>query len=323
MTNEVSVQKIDERLQFNVQAEIERICNFMKDEVKRRGVRGVVMGLSGGLDSTTCAYLCARCFLPEQIHLFSLPERDSSPSTLENARLAARTLNFPLTERNLTRQFEELGIYDQVPRELAENRPLLERSIHILGKLSATPALYPWAQSFAFERRNGLLADVLRRRLWPYVGKTETFILGKVRSRMLVLSLEAMRADCLLICTTDRSEMSIGFYDPHGDGVGDIAPLCHLYKTQIRILAGALGVPDVILGQPSSGDLAAGLPNEVAIGMQYEQLDRVLAGLSMNMTDEEISAGSGVKRSKVKVMRSACRVANERRSMPVKLEDQN
>lgn len=317
------VLTINQTLIINPQAEIERICALIQGEVKRRGVRGVVIGSSGGLDSTTCAYLCARCLQAQQIHLFSLPERDSNPAILSNARLVAQTLNLPLVERNLTRQFEELGIYDQVPRELVENRPLLERSIHILGKLSATPTLYPWAQSYAFKQRKGLLAEVLRRRFWPYVGQTESFIHGKVRFRMLVLSFEAMRADCLLICTTDRSEMSVGFYDPHGDGVGDIAPLCHLYKTQIRILARSLGVPDVILDQPSSGDLAAGLPNEVAIGMQYEQLDRVLAGLSLGMADEEVSAGSGVTRSKVKAIRSACRIADERRSMPVKLEVQN
>ncbi len=316
-------RKIDDNLQFDVQAEIERICAFIQGEVKRRGVRGVVIGMSGGLDSTTCAYLCARCLDAHQIHLFSLPERDSSPATLNNAHLAAQTLNLPLVERDLTSQFADLGIYYQVPRKLAENRPLLERSIKILGKLSATPALFPWAQSFAFERRKGLLAELLRRRLWPYVGKTESFILGKVRSRMLVLSCEAMRADCLLVCTTDRSEMTVGFYDPHGDGVGDIAPLCHLYKTQIRTLAQSLGVPGAILNQPSSGDLAAGLPNEVAIGMKYEQLDRVLAGLSMDMTDVEISAGSGVKRSMVKAIQAACCVANERRDMPVRLEEQN
>lgn len=320
MTTEKLVRKIEERLQFDEQAEIERICDFIKNEVKRRGVRGVVIGLSGGLDSTTCAYLCARSLQAHQIHLFSLPERDSNPAILSNAHLVARTLNLPLVVRDLTGQFEGLGIYEQVPRELAENRPLLERSIDILGKFSATPALYPWAQSYAFERRKGLLAEVLRRRLWTYAGKTQSFIHGKVRSRMLVLSFEAMKADCLLVCTTDRSEMSVGFYDPHGDGVGDIAPLCHLFKTQIRILARSLGIPDVILEQPSSGDLAAGLPNEAAIGLHYEQLDLVLAGLSMNMTDEEISAGSGVKRSMVKAIRAACRVADDRRSMPVKLK---
>ena len=130
---------------------------------------------------------------------------------------------------------------------------------------------------------------------------------------MLVLSIKAMQMDCLLVCTTDRSEGSIGFYDPHGDGVGDIAPLCHLYKTQIRQLARALGVADEILSQSSSGDLAAGLPNETAIGLRYEELDRILAGFSLGLMDEEIAAEVGLRGSMVKTIRSACLLADERR----------
>lgn len=311
------VNVLETAVQFDPAAEVERICDFIRGEVKRRGVRGVVIGLSGGLDSTSCAYLCGRCLPAEQIHLLSLPERDSSPVTPAHAQAVAQALHLPLEERNLSELFNRLGLYDQVPRDLAENRPLLERSMRILGKLARTPALYPWAQGYAFGKRKGFLAWILRRKLWPYAGNAEMFIFGKVRARMLVLSLKAMQMDCLLICTTDRSEFSIGFYDPHGDGVGDIAPLCHLYKTQIRELARELGVAEAILKQPSSGDLAAGLPNETAIGLQYEQLDRVLVGLSLGMVDEEIAAGAGVQRSMVKAIRSACQLADERRRMPV------
>jgi NH3-dependent NAD+ synthetase len=52
---------LDEKLRFDLASEIERICAFIRREVQRRGVRGVVIGLSGGLDSATCAYLSARC----------------------------------------------------------------------------------------------------------------------------------------------------------------------------------------------------------------------------------------------------------------------
>ena len=310
-------QVLEMNLQFDRAAEIERICSFIRSEVKRRGVRGVVIGLSGGLDSTTCAYLCARCLPAVQIHLLSLPERDSSSAIHAHAQSAARALSIPLEERDLSELFNHLGLYGQVPRELAEDRPLLERSISILGKLSRKPALYPWAQEYAFGRRRGFLAGLMRRKLWPYAGKTEMFIFGKVRARMLVLSLKAMQLDCVLVCTTDRSEWSIGFYDPHGDGVGDIAPLCHLYKTQIRELARALGVADEIIKQPSSGDLAGGLPNETAIGLRYEQLDRVLVGLSLGIGDQEIAAVAGVQRSMVKAIRSACKLADQRRGTPV------
>jgi NAD+ synthase len=235
----------------------------------------------------------------------------------------AQALGLPLEERELSEIFNLFGLYQDVSQGLAANRPLLERSMRILRWLSGSPALFPWAQEYAFGRRRGLFAWVLRRWLWQYAGKTETFILGKIRVRMLVLSIRAMQLDCLLVCTTDRSEWSVGFYDPYGDGVGDIAPLCHLYKTQIRKLARSLGVADEILQQPSSGDLAAGLPNETVIGLRYEQLDRVLAGLALGMGDKEAAAGAGVQPTMVKVIRSACMIADERRQMPVSVEERN
>ncbi len=315
-TNE-PVRVIEAGLQFDPAAESEEICAFIRAEVRHRGARGVVLGLSGGMDSAACAHLCARCLPRRQIHLFSLPERDSSPVLLERAGSVANTLGVPLVQRDLSPLVAELGIYDHISRSLAANRPLIESGIRLLLRLSGAPALFPWVQEYAFGRRRGLLAFILRRCLWRYAGQNEAFILGKVRARMLALSMQAARLDCLLVCTTDRSEWSIGFYDPHGDGAGDLAPLRHLYKTQIRTLAGFLGVNEAIIAQPSSGDLAAGLPNETAIGLRYEQLDRILIGLSLGLPEEEIAAAAGVRPRSVRGIGAACRLAESRRSLPV------
>ncbi len=308
---------LDSALQLDSVREIELICDLIRSEVRRRGVRGVVLGLSGGLDSSTCVYLCARCLPPNQIHLFSLPERDSSVFPYSYAKFVAQTLGLPLEERNLSDLFRMSGLYDQVSSEVANNRPLLERSIHILRFLSGSPVFYPWALEFAFSKRHGILGWILSRFLWKQAAATNQFIFGKVRARMLTLSTLAMQMDCLLVCTLDRSEWTVGFYDPHGDGVGDIAPLRHLYKTQIRMLANGLGVPSQILQQPSSSDLAAGLPNETAIGLPYEQLDRILVGFTLGLDDASIAAEVGIRQAVVRSIRTACRVADERRNMPV------
>ena len=214
METEQPARGPDAGLQLDPAIEIERISGFIRDEVRRRGARGVVIGLSGGLDSTTCAYLCRRSLPAKQIHLLSLPERDSSAAPRGHAQSVARALGLPLEEQNLSELFGRLGLYEQVPPEVAGNRPLLERSIGILRRLSRSPALYPWAQEYAFGRRRGLLAGLVRRWLWRYPGMTAAFIFGKVRARALALSIKAMQMDCLLVCTTDRSEWSVGFYDP-------------------------------------------------------------------------------------------------------------
>lgn len=307
-------------MKFDPAFEIERIVAFIQGEVTRRGARGVVIGLSGGLDSSACASLCARALALDRVHVLLLPERDSDPKLHAQAHGVARALGLNAEEMDVTVLFERLGLYENAPPEVIGNRDLLARSIKVIQRLSGAAALFPWAQEYAFGRRRGAAAGLLRRWLWRYAGQTEAFILGKVRARMLLLSLHAARLDSLLVCTTDRSEWSIGFYDPHGDGVGDLALLRHLYKTQIRELARALGVPQDIIAQPSSGDLAAGLPNETAIGMSYERLDRILAGLALALSDEAIALHSGASRKLAAAVRSACALAEERRTHPLGLE---
>ena len=99
-------------------------------------------------------------------------------------------------------------------------------------------------------------------------------------------------------------------------GACDIALLRHLYKTQVHELARYLGVPETILNKPSSGDLGAGLPNEVAISLSYEQLDAILAGLEQGLPEGTISSQAGVSRKAIHAVQRAMRAASAREGMP-------
>jgi NAD+ synthase len=92
--------------------------------------------------------------------------------------------------------------------------------------------------------------------------------------------------------------------------------LRHLYKTQVRELARYLGVPEAILNKPSSGDLAAGLPNEVAIGLSYEQLDAILAGLEQGLPAGAVARQAGVSRRALRAVQRAMRAASAREGLP-------
>ena len=321
MDKHASGVSVDDALRFDPNAEIERICRFIQDEVRQRNAHGVLLGLSGGLDSTTCAYLLARTLPKDQVFLMLLPERDSSAQISQSARNTAKALGFPFSEKNLEELFELVGLYRIVSQQTAGDRQTLEKGARIIQRLSGSALLFGWAQRYAFVQRHGLAARVMRQWLWAYAGRTQAFILGKLRARMLVLSTQAELFDSLLICTTDRSEWSVGFYDPLGDGAGDLAPLRHLYKTQIRALARAVGVPEEIITRPSSGDLAAGLPNEVALGVTYEHLDRVLAGFALGLGEVEIARQAGVSRALVRDIRASCETADLRRRLPRGLEN--
>lgn len=157
---------------------------------------------------------------------------------------------------------------------------------------------------------------LVRRLLWRPLGRIHAFAITKVRQRMVTLYFHAMLNNCLVVGTTDRSEWSVGFYDPYGDGASDVQLLRHLYKTQIRELAKHLGVPEKILNKPSSGDLAAGLPNESAIGLTYEQLDSILWGLDHSLTEKEIVVQTRVAPAAIAAVQKAMSIARLRERLP-------
>ena len=92
--------------------------------------------------------------------------------------------------------------------------------------------------------------------------------------------------------------------------------LRHLYKTQIRELARYLEVPARIVNKSSSGDLAAGLPNESAIGLTYEQLDSILWGIGHGLPEEDIVTLIGVTSAAIAALRKAISTARLCEAMP-------
>lgn len=297
-------------------AEIEEL---VRSAVARFGRRGVVLGLSGGLDSTVCAYLCQRVLGAGRVLAYILPERDSDPTNMCHAELVAQALHLPTKRIDLAPLLAQLGVYELVSREQAANRNAIEAGIRWLARLTGQPSAFSAGISLLYgddATRPGLLARRLFRR--P-AGRIHAFAISKPRMRMIVLYYYAMFDDCLVAGTTDKSEWSIGFYDKYGDGANDVTLLRHLYKTQIRALAHGLGVPAEIIEKPSSGDLAAGLPNEAAIGLSYEQLDSALWAMEHGWPDERILAGAEISAAALAAIRQAMRVARIREELPLHL----
>jgi len=303
-------------LRLDAAAACREIEAFVRGEVGRLGKRGVVIGLSGGLDSTVCAYLCLRALGRRRVLALILPERDSHPDNVRDAAEVARILGLRVEQVDLAPLLARLGVYDVVSARTAANRAIIENGIRWLRRLTRWPSAFGSSVSLLYGERPDFWGRLARRLLWPYFGRLHAFILDKVRLRMLVLYHYAALYDYLVVGTTDRSEWSIGFYDKYGDGANDLALLRHLYKTQVRELARYLGVPAHIVDKPSSGDLAAGLPNEAVIGLRYAQLDSILCGLEQGLPDQAIAAEVGVKLAAIAAVRQARCVARLRESMP-------
>ncbi len=115
----------------------------------------------------------------------------------------------------------------------------------------------------------------------------------KARLRMILLYTVANEQDGLVIGTGNLSEWLLGYFTKYGDGAADIAPLLHLFKTEVKELARYMELPESIIEKPPSAGLWEGQTDEEELGGSYEDLDRVLyckteLGLSREETAEKL-----------------------------------
>ena len=283
------------------------IVEFVRNEVKNFRKDGVVVGLSGGLDSSTVAYLCVLALGKDKVYGLILPDRDTSPQNTDDGMNLAKSLGIPHQKIIISPFLKELGAYDVISHEKASDRAFLEQAfknvaiVHEKAPENFSPTATVGASSLSVK-------DFMA------VGG------AKLHVRMTVLYFHATLKNYLLVGTDDRSELTMGVYDRYGDGACDISIMSHLYKTQIKQLAKHIGVPDHIVNKTSSADLFGdSAPNEKLIGLSYRKLDDILCGIYSGASDDVIASKSGVQLSVVKSVKKGMKDASFVANLPVAL----
>ena len=113
----------------------------------------------------------------------------------------------------------------------------------------------------------------------------------KPRLRMVTLYYLANRLNYMVVGSSNRSELAVGYFTKHGDGGSDLIPLGNLVKRQVWELAEYLGIPRVIIDKPPSAGLWDGQTDEAELGLTYEELDNYLiTGKAEAKTKEKIES---------------------------------
>ncbi|MBT8351571.1 MAG: NAD(+) synthase [Deltaproteobacteria bacterium] len=240
-------------LKIDPEEELEKLSDFMVKQVKvvfRR--KGVIVGLSGGIDSACIAAVAVHAIGKENVVGLVLPETESNPISSEYAIKHARALGIEHRQINITPTVDSVVQYewrDEFMRNLIPDyKPGYKYNISLPTDLLER-------DSFNFYRLQVQMPDgeLKKKRLNLDEFRTVTsFANIKIRARMLHLYAEAERRNLLVVGTTNRTEFILGDFCKYGDGGTDIEPFTHLYKNQIYQIADYLKVtPEIINRQPS------------------------------------------------------------------------
>jgi NAD+ synthase len=229
-----------EGLSINCEQVKRVLVEFIRKGIEKSGFQRVVLGLSGGLDSTVVAYLAVEALKhPHNVYALIMPYKSYQSESVKNARLVAR----------------KLGANSQIIRI----DPMIER---YFKKFPSGRIPNP-----AISAGKGSQVELLE-----YVRRGNKI----ARERMSILYDWALALRALVLGTSNKTELLTGYFTKYGDGGVDLEPLGDLYKTQVRQLAKYLGVPQPIINKCPSAGLWPGQTDEGELGINYEQLDGIL-----------------------------------------------
>lgn len=272
---------LEKDLKINWLEIVPKLTAFIKEKMEELNREGIILGISGGLDSAVLASLCQKAVGKDRVLGLILPERDSSPETLNDAKEIANFLAIKTLVKNIAPKIKSFGAYRILPTRYlprATKHKLVQKLYHYYNKKTGKTAF----EAGLLGSKGSLHAQWLNR--------INAYYRIKHRVRMVYLYYLAELRNLLVASSANKTEWQVGFFVKGGcDGVGDIMPLLPFYKTQIRELAKYLKLPKKILEKPPSPDIMPGITDEFAIGIPFEKLDLILLGLEKKMPFEEIA----------------------------------
>ncbi|GIQ67372.1 ammonia-dependent NAD(+) synthetase [Xylanibacillus composti] len=226
--------------EIDVEEEIRRRVDFLKSYVKKSGTTGLLIAISGGIDSAVTAALCKK----------------ATDELSEESGMDYRTLGV----------FQPYGKQEDI-----EDSYAAARAIGL--KYTVETNIEEAVNEIALETEYALKSIGVHRHV-SIPGKGNI----KARTRMVIQYALAFEQNLLVVGTDHASEAITGFFTKYGDGAVDVTPLSSLNKRQVRMLAASLGVPKSILDKAPTAGLWEGQTDEAELGITYEANSDYLEG---------------------------------------------
>jgi len=290
-----------ELLRIDLARETARIVDGIRDAVFGQFKRkGAVIGVSGGIDSSVVALLCARALGKNRVMLLLMPEADSSPDSLRLGRMLVQSLDSPFSVEDISPILRGARCYERRDEAIRQVVPEYDDSYKCKIVLPNMVEADRYAIfSLVVEAPNGVKTQV---RLTPaaYLGIVAATNF-KQRARKTIEYYYADLLQYAVAGTPNRLEYDQGFFVKLGDGAADFKPIAHLYKSQVYQLAAFLGVPEEIQQRPSTTDTYSleQSQEEFYFSMPLATMDLCLYGKNNRLAAKDLAPVVGLSEKQV------------------------
>lgn len=289
MSNVLS-NEIREMLDYDVSGEVERIVGFIREKLRGElNRRGLIVALSGGVDSSVCAALAVRAVGRRRVLGLLLPEHDSSANSSRLAEKLALQLGIEHISQDIGPALEAVGCYrwrDEAIRHIfPDYGPDWKNKIVIRGAVNGAFSYF----NLVVQSPDGeLMEQRLPLKEYLQIVAATNY---KQRMRKMVEYFHADRLNYAVVGTPNLLEYDQGFFVKNGDGSADIKPIAHLYKSQVYGLASHFGLPEEICNAKPTTDtysLVQG-QDEFYFALPYQQMDVALRMLNRGAPPERLA----------------------------------
>ncbi|ESW77759.1 NAD synthetase [Mesorhizobium sp. LSJC285A00] len=281
-------------------AETDRIVAALREQLRGIRKRGLVLGLSGGIDSSVSAALAARAVGHQNVLCVLMPESDSDPESLRLGHLVADTFGVEAVVEDIGPTLRAMGCYerrDAFIRELVPDYGKGWASKIVIANVLEGEGYN--ISSLVVQDPQGKQTK-LRMPVAVYLGIVAATNM-KQRTRKQLEYYHADRLNFAVLGTPNRLEYDQGFFVKNGDGAADVKPIAHLYKTQVYALAAYLGIPEEVRNRPPTTDTysLAQTQEEFYFSLPYDRMDLCLYGLNNGVSAEVVGQAAGLTASQI------------------------
>ena len=281
MNNEQCVREITEATRKALQGKLKR--------------RGLVVAISGGIDSSVSAALAVKAVGREKVFGLLLPEQDSADSSLDNGEILAQHLGIKYLKIDIAPTLEAIGCYawrdDAIRTIFPEYQSDWKSKIAIQGGLEGRINSF----NLIVQNPDGHFFEApMPLNAYRTIVAATSY---KQRIRKTVEYFHADRLSYAVVGTPNRLEYDQGFFVKNGDGSADIKLIAHLYKSQVYTLAKYFDLPEIICNAIPSTDtysLEQG-QDEFYFSLPYQQMDIALWCYNNKKTTEDLAEYISIK----------------------------